>query len=94
MWEVLEHASVAKTLAKAPPQVRANYDVWVSIARQQGPQGLRAVKGFHDEALSGQLEGTRTSRLSGKWRVYYQRDKDAFRIYVDRVDAHRYRKSR
>ncbi len=27
------------------------------LARLSGPTGLRAIKGFHDEALSGQREG-------------------------------------
>lgn len=37
----------------------------------QGPQRLKLIKGFHDEALSGDWKGFRSSRLGIKWRVIY-----------------------
>lgn len=34
-----------------------------------GPPGLRLVKGFHDEALSGEWKGHRSSRLGIQYRA-------------------------
>jgi antitoxin HigA-1 len=36
-----------------PPHVAGKYTTWIAIVREQGPEGLRAVKGFHDEKLGG-----------------------------------------
>lgn len=33
------------------------YEKWKDIAMISGPQGLRAIKGFRDEALSGDWKG-------------------------------------
>jgi len=53
MWLVNESRSARKALEVAPANIRAKWDIWLRIVKQSGPQGLRAVKGFHDEALSG-----------------------------------------
>lgn len=37
-----------------------------------GPEGLRAINGFRDAALSGDWKGYRSSRLNEQWRVIYQ----------------------
>jgi len=37
-----------------------------------GPPGLRLIKGFNDEALSGKWDGHRSSRLGLQWRVIYR----------------------
>jgi len=37
-----------------------------------GPAGLRMIKGFHDEALRGEWQGYRSSRLGLKYRVIYR----------------------
>jgi hypothetical protein len=33
---------------------------WCAIVRQAGPQGLRVIKSFRDEELSGQLSHLRS----------------------------------
>ena len=64
MWEIQEHRRVDKQLsAVVPIEILKRYEKWKDIARVSGPPGLRAIKGFHDEALSGEWKGHRSSRL-------------------------------
>ncbi|MFA5241984.1 MAG: hypothetical protein WC392_06340 [Sulfuricella sp.] len=56
MWEIEEHRRADKQLSGAVPiEVLKRYEKWKDIARVSWPPGLRAIKGFHDEALSGGL---------------------------------------
>lgn len=57
-----------------------------------GPQGLRVIKGFHDEALSGDWKGSRSSRLNEQWRVIYSVKADVITVQVVRVTPHDYRR--
>lgn len=57
-----------------------------------GPQGLRATRGFRDEALSGKSKGFRSSRLSQQWRVIYTVEADVMTVEVVRVTPHDYRR--
>jgi toxin HigB-1 len=57
-----------------------------------GPPGLRAIKGFHDEALSGEWKGHRSSRLGLQWRVIYRVSANALLIQVIQVTPHDYRR--
>jgi mRNA-degrading endonuclease YafQ of YafQ-DinJ toxin-antitoxin module len=63
-----------------------------TVFEQSGPQGLRAIKGFHDEALKGQLAGLRSSRLGLQWRVIYSVQSNQVRVNVERVTPHKYKK--
>ena len=65
---------------------------WKDIAMLSGPQGLRAIKGFRDEALSGEWKGFRSSRLNEQWRVIYSAEADVMIVQVVRVTPHDYRK--
>jgi len=94
MWEIAEHRRVDKQLADAVPvDVLKRYEKWKDIARFSGPSGLRAIKGFHDEALSGEWKGHRASRLGLKWRVIYLVVANVLQIQVVHVTAHDYRRS-
>ena len=53
-------------------EILKRYEKWKDIARISGQLGLRAIKGFHDEALSGDWKVYRASRLGIQWRVIYQ----------------------
>ncbi len=68
------------------------YEKWKDIARLSGPPGLRAVKGFHDEALAGEWKGYRSSRLGIQWRVIYRVVANVFQIQVVHVTPHDYRR--
>jgi toxin HigB-1 len=93
MWRIEEHRRVDKQLSDAmPTEILKRYEKWKDIARISGPQGLRAIKGFHDEALSGDWKGYRSSRLGIQWRVIYQVIGDVLMIHVVQVTPHDYRK--
>lgn len=50
------------------------------------------MKGFRDEALSGEWAGFRSSRLNRRYHVIYRAEGDTFTIFVVRVTAHDYRR--
>ncbi|WP_408054970.1 type II toxin-antitoxin system mRNA interferase toxin, RelE/StbE family [Sulfuritalea hydrogenivorans] len=53
---------------------------------------MRAIKGFHDEALAGEWKGHRSSRLGLQWRVIYRAVANVLQIQVVHVTAHDYRR--
>ena len=57
-----------------------------------GPQGLRAITGFHDEALKGERKGQRSSRLNEQYRVIYEISAKEVLVYVLELTAHDYRR--
>lgn len=93
MWRIEEHRRVDKQLlAAAPIEVLKRYEKWKDIARLSGPPGLRMIKGFHDEVLSSEWKGHRSSRLGLQWRVIYRVAADALLIQVVYVTPHDYQK--
>jgi mRNA-degrading endonuclease YafQ of YafQ-DinJ toxin-antitoxin module len=94
MWRVLEHRRVDRQLHVAPREVLVRYEKWKDVVSLSGPPGLRLIKGFHDEALSGQWAGHRSSRLVVQWRVIYLAEASEVRILVMAVTAHDYRRAR
>jgi addiction module RelE/StbE family toxin len=93
MWHVLEHRRVDRQLRGAPREVLLRYEKWKDIVAMSGQPGLRLIKGFHDEALSGQWAGHRSSRLGLQWRVIYQTEAAEVRVLVVAVTAHDYRRA-
>ncbi|HBN15820.1 MAG: type II toxin-antitoxin system mRNA interferase toxin, RelE/StbE family [Gammaproteobacteria bacterium] len=92
MWEILEHRRIDKALAAAPVEVHKRYEKWKDIVRISGPQGLKLIKGFKDEALSGNWKGFRSSRLNIQYRVIYKVQKDQVLVEVERTTPHDYRR--
>ena len=93
MWRIEEHRRVDKQLSgRVPIEVLKRYEKWKDIARLSGPPGLRAIRGFNDEALSGEWKGHRSSRLGLQWRVIYRVLGDALLIQVVQVTPHDYRR--
>ena len=93
MWQIEEHRRVDKQLSGAVPiEILMRYEKWKDIARMSGPPGLRAIKGFHDEALGGEWKGYRSSRLGIQWRVIYRVVANVFQIQVVHVTPHDYRR--
>ena len=93
MWQIKEHRRVDQQLSgDVPVEVLKRYEKWKDIARLSGPSGLRAIKGFHDEALSGEWKGRRSSRFGLQWRVIYQVVTDMLLIQVVQVTAHDFRR--
>lgn len=94
MWRIEEHRRVDKQLSGvAPREILKRYEKWKDIARLSGPPGLRAIKGFHDEALAGEWKGHRSSRLGLQWRVIYRVVADALLVQVVQVTPHDYKRS-
>jgi plasmid maintenance system killer protein len=91
-WTVVEERDAVKVIDALPPQVAGKYTTWLSIVREQGPQGLRAIKGFHDEKLGGELKQLRSSRLNQQWRVIYRVESNIVTVYVERITPHDYRR--
>jgi len=92
MWQIEEHRRVDKQLSgRVPIEILKHYEKWKDIARLSGPPGLREIKGFNDESLSGKWKGHRSSRLGLQWRVIYRVLADALLIRVAHVTPHDYR---
>jgi plasmid maintenance system killer protein len=91
MWTIVEQRGAAKALDKLPRPIAEKYALWCAIVRQSGPSGLRAIKSFHDEKLTGNLVDLRSSRLSLQWRVLYRVRADVVTVYVERLTPHDYR---
>ncbi len=66
--------------------------MWKDIVRISGPQGLRLVKGFHDEALRGEWKGHRSSQLNQQYRIVYRVVANEVLVQVIDVTAHDYRR--
>ena len=76
----------------APSEILKRYEKWKDIAAMSGPMGLRLIKGFRDEALSGEWKGYRSSRLGDQWRVIYRVVADETLFHVASITAHDYRR--
>ena len=92
MWKIFEHKALSKQLRKIPIDVLKRYEKWKDIVRLSGPEGLKLIKGFHDESLSGDWKGYRSSRLNIKYRVIYQINKDEIYVNVEKVTPYDYRR--
>lgn len=93
MWRVLEHRRVDRQLRDAPREVLVRYEKWKDIMTMSGPAGLRLIKGFRDEALSGQWVRHRSSRLGIQWRVIYRVEATEIQVLVTAVTPHDYRRA-
>lgn len=57
-----------------------------------GLPGLRLIKGFHDEALQGEWQEDRSSRLSLQYRVIYKVTAKESIFQVISITPHDYRR--
>jgi len=92
MWLIYEHRRVARQLGSIPEDILKRYEKWKDIVTVSGPQGLRLIKGFHDEALRGEWKDCRSSRLGTQYRVIYKIVRDQILVQVVNITAHDYRK--
>ncbi|HEY3074592.1 MAG TPA: hypothetical protein VGJ74_05410 [Burkholderiales bacterium] len=92
MWRIEEHRRVDKEFSGAPREILKRYEKWKDIAMLSGPLGLRLIKGFNDEALSGKWNGYRSSRLGLQWRVIYRTVPDQQLFQVVSITPHDYRR--
>ena len=92
MWEVFEHRRLVRRLPKLPDEVLRRFEKWKDIVRVSGPSGLRLIRGFNDEALRGEWNGYRSSRLGIQYRVIYKVEAQEVAVYVIDLTAHDYRR--
>lgn len=93
MWEIYEHRRLARSLGRLPRDVLQRYEKWKDIVRISGPEGLRLIRGFNDEALRGEWQGYRSSRLNLQYRVIYKIDRESVFVQVEKVTPHDYRRN-
>ena len=92
MWEVFEHTSLVRKLPKLPMDLLKRYEKWKDIVSISGPEGLRLIEGFHDEALKGEWHGFRSSRLGIQYRVIYKLERKVLYVKVIEITPHDYRR--
>ena len=92
MWKILEHKNLNKRFKALPIEILKRYEKWKDIVTISGPEALRAIRGFRDEALGGQWKGFRSSRLGHKYRVIYKIEALEVLIMVVDLTPHDYRK--
>jgi addiction module RelE/StbE family toxin len=92
MWHIEEHRRVGKQVASVPEDILKRYEKWKDIAEISGPPGLRLIKGFRDESLSGEWRGYRSCRLGIQWRVIYRVVAGKLLFQVASITAHDYRR--
>ena len=92
MWRIEEHRRVDKQLSATPREILKRYEKWKDIAMLSGPLGIRLIRGFNDEALSGKWNGYRSSRLGLQYRVFYRTVPDEQLFQVVEINAHDYRR--
>lgn len=81
-----------KQLELLPGDVLKRYEKWKDIVSISGPDGLKQIRGFRDEALRGDWKGHRSSRLNIQYRVIYEIEKDLVLVQVVNVTPHDYRR--
>lgn len=92
MWSIEEHRRIGKQVKAIPKDILKRYEKWKDITTISGPPGLRLIKGFHDEALSGEWRGYRSSSVGLQWRVIYRIVAEDLLFQVASITAHDYRK--
>lgn len=93
MWHIEEHRRIDKQLPAVSRDILKRYEKWKDIAMLSGPPGLRLITGFHDEALSGEWKGHRSSRLGLQYRIIYRIVRERQLFQVVSITAHDYRRS-
>jgi len=83
---------LVRKLGRIPIDILKRYEKWKDIVGISGPQGLRLIKGFHDEALKGQWRGFRSSRLGKQYRLIYKIENKKLYVKVIDITPHDYRR--
>jgi len=92
MWEIYEHRSLVRKLPQIPVEVLKRYEKWKDIVTISGPEGLRLIKGFHDESLRGEWKAHRSSRLGLQYRLIYRIENKRLFVQVLDITSHDYRR--
>ena len=93
MWQILEHRRLDRRFRSLPIEILKRYEKWKDIVSISGPEGLKIIRGFNDEALRGQWKGHRSSRLGLKYRLIYKVEATQVLVKVIDLTAHDYRRT-
>jgi proteic killer suppression protein len=88
MWPIYEHRRAARQVKSIPINILKRYEKWKDIVNVSGPDGLRFIGGFHDEALRGEWKGVRSSRFGKQFRVIYKVERGQVLVQVINIYAH------
>ena len=89
---ILEHRRTARQLKRLPDEILKRYQKWKDIVEVSGPAGIRLIRGFRDEPLSGEWQDHRSSRLNEQYRVIYRIEREEVVVEVVSVAPHDYRR--
>jgi addiction module RelE/StbE family toxin len=92
MWTILEHRRAARQLKRLPEEIPKRYQKWKDIVEVSGPAGLRLIRVFRDEPLSGEWQDHRSSRLNEQYRVIYRIEPEEVVVEVVSVTPHDYQR--
>ncbi|MDT8318730.1 MAG: type II toxin-antitoxin system mRNA interferase toxin, RelE/StbE family [bacterium] len=92
MWEICEHHLLIRELGKIPIEILKRYEKWKDVVGISGPEGLKLIKGFHDEALKRQWQGFRSSGLGKQYRLIYKIESKKLYVKVIDITPHDYRR--
>lgn len=92
MWEIFERRHLGRIISKIPKEILKRYEKWKDIVGISGLDGLRLIKGFHDEALRGKWHGYRSSRLGLHYRIIYKIEEKQLYVMVIDINPHDYKK--
>lgn len=92
MWDIWETKSVSKALDKLQSDIIERYELWKSIMRIRGPEGVRNFAPFKDHELKAHLKGLRSSRLKDKWKVIYRIERDKLMVTAIEISPDDYRR--
>lgn len=92
MWSIEEHPRTGKQLDSASLEIQKRYEKWKDIARVSGPLGLRGIRVFRDEALTGKWSGYRSSRLNVQYCVIFRVLASQLLFQIVEVTLHDYRR--
>ena len=93
MWQIYEHRRVSRSLRRLPKEVLERYEKWKDIVMISGPEGLRSIRGFNDEALRGEWQNYRSSRLNLQYRIIYKIERERVFVNVEKITPHDYRRN-
>lgn len=92
MCNILEHRRLNRKLGKLATEILKRYEKWKDIVPLSGSAGLKEIKRFHDESLSGEWRSHCSSRLGLQYRISYRVKKQEIVVEVVNPTAHDYKR--
>jgi proteic killer suppression protein len=98
MDSVIFNKKALKALKKLPTHIVRNLQLWIFQVESLGISDVRKIPGYHDEPLTGNRKGQRSTRLSRSYRAIYIENEECLKdktevtniIEVIEVNKHEY----